>query len=175
MSNAIYCLSDLRPTTIANVFQLEFRYGFMAFAIVIRISVGQTLDNLIEELSIKFIVDSNVIRDAVRDRNMFQALHEETMIKVDFHVGEAVEGELDRSTVEEILLGITIPIVSKEDAILSKLLWINKGSHKSRQDIKGMLLRKGEMDLQYIHTQALALRVEHILKELQSELKENKQ
>ena len=35
--------------------------------------------------------------------------------------------------------GPVAPIVSKEDAIVSKLLWIQQGSHRSRHDVKEML------------------------------------
>jgi hypothetical protein len=138
--------------------------------IVIRIFPDSPLDQLISDLSKKFIINPEAIEDAVRRKSLFQALHEETMIKVDFHVGEAIVGELDRSKEEEILTGIVIPLVSKEDAIISKLIWIKKGSHKSRQDIKMMLKRGGEIDLQYLEMQALRLGVDHILNELKAEL-----
>jgi hypothetical protein len=97
--------------------------------VVIQIVLGNSLDRLLSSLSPQFIVDRDAIVDAVQHKGLFQALHEETMIKVDFHVGEAIEGELERSRNEEILQGITVPLVSKEDAILSKLLWVRKGSH----------------------------------------------
>ncbi len=35
---------------------------------------------------------------------------------------------------------LEVPLVSKEDALVSKLLWVMEGSGKSRQDIIGMLL-----------------------------------
>lgn len=138
--------------------------------IVIRISLGISLEELIAELSRKFIVDRIAIEDAVRNKGIFQALHEETMIKVDFHVGEAIEGELSRSKREEILSGVVVPLVAKEDAILSKLIWITKGSHKSRQDVKMMLKRPGEIDQNYLNRQAARLGVESILNELRAEI-----
>lgn len=138
--------------------------------IVIKITLGSSLDRLISNLAKKFIVDRKAVEDAVLRKGLFQALHEETMIKVDFHVGEAIEGELDRSQSEEILPGIIVPLVSKEDAILSKLIWISKGSHKSRQDIKMMLRRRGELDCDYLTRQAANLGVQGILGELRMEL-----
>jgi len=137
--------------------------------IVIKISEGTLLDNLILCLSNNFLLDDLAIKDAVKNRRMFQALHEETMIKVDFHVGEAVPGELKRSSIEEILSGLVVPLVSKEDAILSKLLWIKKGSHKSRQDVKMMLLRPEKIDINYLNEQANVLDVSDILREVTDE------
>ena len=64
------------------------------------------LDRLIQDLSQKFVVDRSAIKDAVGREGIFQALHEETLVKIDFHVGEAILGELDRSQDEEILTGL---------------------------------------------------------------------
>jgi hypothetical protein len=44
------------------------------------------------------------------------------------HVGEDIAGELDRSRVARLFPGLDVRIVSKEDAILSKLLWAHSGS-----------------------------------------------
>lgn len=137
--------------------------------IVIRIGAGQALHNLLAKLSANFLVDSETAEDAVLGGGIFQALDEETMIKIDFHVGEAIQGELERSRQEEILPGIIVPLVSKEDAILSKLLWMRKGSHKSRRDVKMMLARTGVVDFQYLDSQAKQLGVLELLMELQSE------
>lgn len=138
--------------------------------IVIRVVIGDSLNQLIHDLSQTFIVDRGAIEDAVRRKSIFKALHEETMIKVDFHVGEAINGELDRSHREEILSGVVVPLVSKEDAILSKLIWISKGSNKSRHDVKTMLKRSGKIDAEYLHSQAYQLGVYNILNELRAEL-----
>jgi len=176
-------LTLIDVTAILSASQLKFHltgglassfYGEPRFTqdidIVIRVSQGSLLDLLISELAKKFVIDRDAVVDAVRRRGLFQALHEETMIKVDFHVDEAIAGELDRSLTEEVLLGVKLPLVSKEDAILSKLLWIRKGSHKSRQDIKMMLKRRGEIDLDYLDSQAAKLGVQGILSELRAEL-----
>lgn len=138
--------------------------------IVIRIEIGDSLNQLIEDLKKLFVIDAAAIEDAVRRKSIFQALHEGTMIKIDFHVGEAIKGELERSRSEEILTGLVVPIVSKEDAILSKLIWIRKGSDKSRHDVKGMLKRSGKIDLDYLSNKALELGVENLLNAIKNEL-----
>ncbi len=138
--------------------------------IVIRVAGGDSITQLIEELALKFIVDRMAIEDAVKRKSIFQALHEETLIKVDFHVGEAIQGELGRSREEEILSGVLVPLVSKEDAILSKLIWISKGSTKSHHDVKAMLKRHGRIDFDYLNAQAAKLGVEEILKELTAKI-----
>lgn len=141
--------------------------------IVIRIAIGDSLNQLINNLSQRFIVDRAAVEDAVKHKGIFQALHEETIIKVDFQVGEAIQGELDRSKKEEILAGVIVPLVSKEGAILSKLIWISKGSNKSRQDAKTMLKRNSETDFEYLDAQAVKLGVDKIFDELKAELDKN--
>ena len=56
-----------------------------------------------------------------------------------------------------------MPIVTKEDAILSKLIWISKGSNKSRHDVKTMLRRSGEIDSICLNSQASELGVRGIV------------
>jgi hypothetical protein len=38
--------------------------------------------------------------------------------------------------------GLTLPVASRPDLVLSKLIWISKGSHKSRRDLRQIMLRR---------------------------------
>lgn len=100
----------------------------------------ESLARLHQELEGEFLLDLEAARRAADRRAMFQALHRELIIKVDFHVGESCPGELERSRKVTLFPGLEVRLVSKEDALLSKLLWLKEGSGKSRQDIVGMLL-----------------------------------
>jgi hypothetical protein len=106
--------------------------------IVVRLDTNQAgaLHNALEQ---EFQVDPNVLMTAVSQHDMFQALDRDTFIKIDFHVGEEIPDELSRSIRAEIIQGLEINIPSIEDAIASKLHWIKLGSHKSREDVIGML------------------------------------
>jgi hypothetical protein len=100
---------------------------------------------------------------------MFQALHKDTLIKADFHVGERVDGELERSVVLELFEGLRVRVVSKEDAILSKLIWVRDGSQRSRRDILGMLLDPMPFDLGFVRDRARELGCGSILEQLEKE------
>ena len=39
----------------------------------------------------------------------------------------------------ELFQGMFVPVVSIEDSAASKLLWIHKGSHKSRRDLRQLV------------------------------------
>lgn len=94
---------------------------------------------LIQQLEPLFLVDLEAMEDAVSNERLFQGLDQKTFLKVDFHVGGSVRGEFERSVETELFPGVVVPIASKCDALLSKLLWIKAGSGKSRQDVMGML------------------------------------
>jgi hypothetical protein len=92
------------------------------------------------------------------------------MIKIDFHVGEKIPGELDRGTPRELVPGLMAPMVSQEDAILSKLIWIRMGSEKGRHDVIEMLKRGESLDRVALGQRAAELGLENLLAELEKEV-----
>lgn len=114
-------------------------------------------DLLAERLAVGYFINRQAIRDAIREQGIFQALEGETAIKIDFHAGEKIPGELQRSRYEEVDPGLTIPLVAKEDAILAKLIWIKLGSGKSQRDAIQMLKDPQNLDLDHLRIQAARL------------------
>lgn len=135
---------------------------------VIRIAPPDVV-RLSTQLSQEFLLDPERAMRAAETGDMFQALHLELLIKADFHVGEHVPGELERSREVELFEGLEVRIVSKEDAILSKLLWVKQGSSKSRGDVLGMLLDPTPIDEQLLHGLADELGCADLLREIRSE------
>jgi hypothetical protein len=70
---------------------------------------------------------------------MFQLLDVDRVIKLDLYVRCLIPGELDRSVRTELFPGVLLPIAARTDAALSKLIWIQHGSHRSRRDLRGIL------------------------------------
>lgn len=138
--------------------------------IVIGLSGNEDLvRSLISAFSRDFIIDPESSLNIALSGGMFQALDPETFIKIDFHAGVSVPGELERSSIRELLPGLAVPVVSREDSILSKLLWIKKGSHKSRQDVIMMLKQRDLIDFQTLEHRARDLGVQDLLDELNRE------
>jgi len=126
--------------------------------LVIHLSAGSPeTEALLERLSPGYYVDRQVMMDAIRRKGLFQVLEKKTAIKIDFHVGEKIPGELSRSTRQQLLPGLAVRLVSKEDAILSKLLWVRLGSGKSRRDVIQMLKGKEDVNRTHLREQALKL------------------
>ena len=89
---------------------------------------------------------------------LFQVLgSRDGLVKIDFHVGEKIPGELLRSTRAATTRRPHRPLVAKEDAILSKLLWVRLGSEKSKRDVIQMLKGKEEVNRTHLRKQALKL------------------
>ena len=137
---------------------------------VVRIGPDDTR-RLVEGIEPNFLVDLDRALNAVRSGGMFQALHRELVIKADFHIGESIPGELDRSHRLELFADLNVRLVSKEDAILSKLLWASQGSDKSRRDVLGMLLDSTAFDLGFVRRVAGTLDCDRLLEEIEDECK----
>ena len=136
--------------------------------IVMKITPAQIgmADQIVELLQDDFTIYLDACREAIMEGTLFQAIDNETFFKVDIHVKGIVPREFERSVKKEIVEGLIVPVVSVEDAILSKLLWINMGSGRSRQDVVRILKMKHELDTEYLETTAKQLGVGEILDEL---------
>lgn len=109
----------------------------------------------------KFLYNEQTVRTAVASRRQFQLLDTGSSLKLDLYPRELVPGALDRAVHVEIMPGLTLPVASRPDLVLSKLIWISKGSHKSRRDLRQIMLRVSEADTATIHslTEQTGLRV----------------
>ena len=100
---------------------------------------------------------------------MAQILHEPRFVRIDLHLGELVPGAASRKQMAEVFPNTIVPIASKEDAILSKLRWIQLGSGKSRQDVAMILRRDTPTDWVYLNSQAGLLGLGELLAEFAPE------
>lgn len=128
------------------------------------------VEPLVALFSPSYLISKESVDDAVLSQGMFQALDLETFIKIDFHVGELVPGELNRSQNVEFLPNLNVRLVSKIDAILSKLVWTQQGSGKSWQDLMAMLADPQPVDIDQLRLLAGHLGVEDLLNKALSEL-----
>jgi hypothetical protein len=104
-----------------------------------------------------FLVDVEAARRAVAEGGMFQLLDLAESLKIDLYPREMIAGELDRSAQAEVFAGFSLPIVSRSDAALSKLMWISKGSHKSRGDLRNILKRASVSEREFVEQNAASL------------------
>jgi hypothetical protein len=124
------------------------------------------------KLSQEFYLDLGAVREAIRRRGSFNAIHVETAFKIDVFVPQDRpfdRMELERRQRHEV--GTSRPrsayFASPEDIILSKLEWYRSGgevSDRQWNDILAVLRVQGEqLDRQYLQRWAEELRVPDLL------------
>lgn len=99
-----------------------------------------------------FYVDIDSIKDAIRRRQMFNIIHNEGIIKVDFIIRKNTEYrkiEFDRRSAID-LEGLRVYVASPEDLILSKLYWAKDSLSELQIMDAGNLLRIPGIDMEYI-------------------------
>jgi hypothetical protein len=140
--------------------------------IVIQLDTDLDVSEFCQQFPERFPVDDTLVREALREGSLFQVVDQKTFFKVDLHIGELVPGEMARSREVRLSPDLTVPLISKEGAILSKLHWIRLGSHKSRRDVLMILLGDDPVDEAYLKEQAYSLGLSELLEEMQQKAAE---
>ncbi len=132
--------------------------------------VKTNLDSFVNSLAVSdFMYNEDEIRRAVAAGDLFQLLDEQECLKLDIYPREMIPGELDRSEQLEVFSGEILPVVSRIDAAASKLVWISKGSHKSRRDLRAIFRNSNDGQQQSIREQAQSLELAGLLDEVLAE------
>ena len=133
---------------------------------------------LVAALAPEFYVDESAVRSAVERRSSFNAIHQPTVLKVDFFVlGDA---PFDRVQLERRRLSAALDesdrrvfSSSPEDLILRKLDWYRHGggvSDRQWRDVLGVLKVQAErLDLAHLHQWAAVLGLTEVLERAVSE------
>jgi hypothetical protein len=130
----------------------------------------ERVDELVNQLAASdFLFSEPVVRKAVQEGSLFQMLDKSESLKLDIYPRELIPGELGRSQMLELFDGVFLPVVSRTDAALSKLIWIDKGSQRSRRDFRS-IFRNCESGLRtLIRSQATSLGLSALLDEVLAE------
>ena len=115
---------------------------------------SKDVESLIESFKEGYYCDADAINDAIRHQSMFNIIDHCSGFKADFVI---LKNEPFRQTefsrrIEIGFEGMNVFIVSPEDLLLSKLIWIQDfQSTIQMEDIK-ILAKKKELDWGYIHS-----------------------
>lgn len=116
-----------------------------------------------------FLFDESAVRNGVHNHRMFQLLDTQESLKLDVYPRELIPGELNRSESREVFEGLHLPVASLPDAAVSKLIWVSKGSHKNRRDIRKIAGRATASQIQVINSLADGLGLTELLAEILAE------
>jgi hypothetical protein len=126
----------------------------------------------------EYYVDDQAMRRAISLGRSFNAIHFDTLFKVDIYIPQADEfsrQQLDRRRRTMLLPGEAgaVYIASPEDTILAKLRWHRLGgdvSERQLSDVLGVLrVQRERLDLKYLREWAERLSVRDLLEQLLKE------
>jgi uncharacterized protein (DUF1330 family) len=134
--------------------------------IVVEMDACKDRQSLFQELKKDFYVDQGAFNEAIQMKSMFQVLDMNSMLRADIYTASVLPCRFERVVKTEVVDGVLLPISSPEDAILSKLHWIQLGSGRSRKDVVAMLRVQENLDNDYLEATAEQLGVKPMLDEL---------
>ena len=126
------------------------------------------VDSVVAAFSGDFYVDADIVRDAVETERLFNLMHYGSGVKVDLIVRKSSEYRvLEFARRSRVTIGaIETWIASREDLILSKLVWArDSASELQLRDVRQLLA--GPADTDYLHKWAAVLGVGSLLEDVQ--------
>lgn len=136
---------------------------------------------LFEALRDDFYVDEQVMRDAIAQRSSFNAIHFDSVFKVDIFIPKSESfsaAELDRRQLRKISpdRNEAVFVATAEDTILAKLRWYRAGHETSSNqwnDVIGILgTSLHTLDFQYLHDWAKELELTDLFEKALNEVRE---
>ena len=129
--------------------------------------IVQQVEKLVSAFSQDFYIDEDAARDAVKSQRMFNLMHYASGVKVDLIVrkdSEYRQVEFERRK-PVALAGVSTWITSREDLILSKLVWArDANSDLQRRDVRTLF--DDSVDWRYLREWAPKLGVADILEDV---------
>lgn len=126
-----------------------------------------SVDPLVAAFAADFYIDADDVFEAVAAQRMFNLMHLMSGIKVDFIVRKQAEyRQVEFARRRRVDLGgVPAFVVSREDLILSKLLWARESkSELQLRDVRALL--DGPLDHAYLRHWAASLGVDNMLDEV---------
>ena len=116
-----------------------------------------------------FYIDADAVRNAIDQLGIFNIIHYDHVLKVDFIVRKETpyrQEEFARRIAVEIH-GVTMWLVTAEDMLLSKLVWAAEShSEMPLQDVRTLIRSVADLDWTYIQRWADELTVGELLREV---------
>ena len=141
----------------------------------------EQIRTLFEILQTSFYVDEHAMRDAVAQGRSFNAIHFDSVFKVDIFIAGADEfalTQLKRRQLRKISpeKDDALYVASAEDTVLAKLRWYRAGHETSNtqwNDVLGVLGASGSyLDLEYLHTWGSKLVIEDLLQKVLDDIQD---
>ncbi len=133
--------------------------------IIIRVSPDDS-GRIVELFRDEYYIEETAVRDAIQNRGMFNAIHNKSVIKVDFIIRKDDEYRREEFSRRKrtAVQGMSISVVSPEDLILSKLVWSKMSDSELQfRDARQIVSSLKDLDRAYMDTWAEKLHVGALL------------
>jgi hypothetical protein len=114
----------------------------------------------------EFYVDTEMVLKEVTRKGMFNVIHNEHIVKVDFIVRKDTGYDVSAfSRHRAVSIGdLRVNLIAPEDLVLNKLRWAREGeSEVQTRDVKSILRMTKEMDYGYLQDWAQQLGIDKLL------------
>lgn len=132
------------------------------------VSLGEDdIGAIVKVFESDFYVDADAVRSAVLSQRQFNLMHLKSGIKVDLIIRKAAEyRQVEFARRREVnFAGVKTWIVTREDLILSKLVWSkDSGSELQQRDVRALM--DNSVDGAYVEQWARRLGVDTLLRKL---------
>lgn len=110
------------------------------------------VDGLVEYFKDGYYCDKDAVREAINNRSMFNIIDFETNYKADFIILKDEPYRINefKRRKELDFSDIKIMVVSTEDLIISKIIWIQQFDSSIQKEDLRILLELKEIDMNYI-------------------------
>ena len=135
--------------------------------VVIELGQGE-VDKFVSLFEGDFYTDKEMIKKEVLQQGMFNLIHNQYVIKIDFIVKRpSTYQEAAFSHRKEVLIDSNpMWFISPEDLVVSKLIWAKKSfSEMQLKDVRNLIETVDNLDLKYIDNWVSQLGLEQIYKE----------
>jgi len=119
----------------------------------------------------EFECDPGSVRTAIQRQSMFNLIHTEAIVKVDFVVRKNTPYRTEEFNRRRpvVIDGQTVWVVSPEDLILSKLVWAkDTRSEIQLRDVRRIITDQPSLDFPYLNRWGSLLGVGELLREVQT-------
>lgn len=164
------CISYMLSGSVAGNF---FGHPRMTRDIDIVIEIGENdTEALMEIFEADFYIDKEMISQAIKRHSMFNIIHLEEVVKIDFIVRKETPyriTEFSRRQRKEYE-DFSFWIVALEDLIISKLIWAKESDSETQiRDVTGLVHTAGNLDWEYLNYWAESLGVKELLENIKHE------
>ncbi len=128
------------------------------------------VSRLLEVFAGEFYIDDEDITDAVRRQGMFNIVHYQAVVKIDFIVRkDSPYRKLEFARrIKKSIADFTLWVVSPEDLLISKLFWAKDSkSELQLRDVDSILQHQGDnLDFPYINYWVRELGIDYLWEEV---------